>query len=70
MSNTYYSLEDIYNILDESELSFTLCSNEFHGHHDPYHDTIQVSKEDGDDYFGEFIVEKENEMGYFKFYIK
>lgn len=70
MSNTYYSLEDIYNILDESGLSFTLCSNELNGNHSPHYDTIQVSKEDGDDYFGEFIVEKETEMGYFKFYIK
>ncbi len=62
-----YTIKQIDEILEENSFHSCISENEKDGEYCYEIDTIQVSHEEGDDYFGEFVGN--DEEGYsFKFY--
>lgn len=64
-----YTLEQVSIILLTQNWHSCVCENEKDGEHCPGFDTIQVSKDNDSEYFGEFIRDVNENTYTFKFYI-
>jgi hypothetical protein len=52
------NLDVMFNILEKHNISITTCENEFEGEENDEFDTYQLSYENEEDYFGEFVFDK------------
>lgn len=62
------NVDDMFNILEKHNISITTCENEFQGEENNDFDTYQVSYENEEDYFGEFVHNKVTNVLKFKKY--
>jgi hypothetical protein len=64
-----YTMEQIDQILDENGWHSCIAENEKDGKYCYGVDTLFVAQEEGQDYFGEFVGNEDDETYTFKFYV-